>query len=395
MKKYFLFAGLVFLFLKPGFVSAQDNLMPVAKLKIALFTPLYLDSAFDNSYNYQFGKNFPKFINPGLEFYEGAQMALDSLQKMGMPLEVYVYDSRSKNKTIEQQLNGPELRDVGLIIAHTTAQEIRTFANAAQQLQIPFINANLPNDGAINANPFFVVLNPTLKTQCEGIYKFVQNNFASKKIIVFRKKGQMEDVIKKYFTDFSKNTSSTPLKLQYIDLPYNFTAADLKSPLDSTTHNIIVAGSLDEAFGRKLASQLASLNQTYPTTVVGMPTWDNIRDFNKSEYKGLEIIYSTPFYNAKTDWLSNKINNTFNTKLFARPSDMVFRGYEVTWRFAHLLAKYKKDIGSNFIHNENNVFTEYDIQPVFLNQDNMTLDYFENKHLYFIKYMDGEVKAVY
>ena len=48
--------------------------------KIALFAPLYLDSAFEGA-NYKFDKSFPKFLNPGLEFYQGAQMALDSLQK--------------------------------------------------------------------------------------------------------------------------------------------------------------------------------------------------------------------------------------------------------------------------------------------------------------------------
>ncbi|HEY9361756.1 MAG TPA: ABC transporter substrate-binding protein [Chitinophagaceae bacterium] len=394
MKKYFLYAILFLLFLQPNRLLAQNN-ANAQKLKIALFAPLYLDSAFDNTFNYRYGKNFPKFINPGLEFYEGAQMALDSLRKMGFPLEVYVYDSRSNKKNIRQQLSSPELKDVGLIIAHTTAQEIRTFADAARQLQIPFINANLPNDGGVNENPFFVILNPTLKTQCEGIYKFVQKNFAKKQIIVFRKKGQMEDLIKKYFDDYSDNIPNARLNLKYIDLPINFSANNLKTLLDSNTHNIVVAGSLDENFGKTLAAQLAELNETYPVTVVGMPTWDNIRDFNKEEYKGLEIIYSTPFYNAKTDWLSMHLNNVFNTNYYARPSDMVYRGYEVVWRFAHLLAKYKKDIGSNFINNENNVFTDYEIQPVFLNHDNMTLDYFENKHLYFIKYMDGEVKAVY
>src|SRR5689334_10517600 len=49
--------------------------------RIAIFTPLYLDSTFDDLNNYRYGTQFPKFINPGLEFYEGAQLALDSLSK--------------------------------------------------------------------------------------------------------------------------------------------------------------------------------------------------------------------------------------------------------------------------------------------------------------------------
>jgi len=58
---------------------------------IAIFVPLYLDSAFDATGTYRYDKNFPKFINPGLEFYEGAQMALDTLAKEHVKLDVRIY----------------------------------------------------------------------------------------------------------------------------------------------------------------------------------------------------------------------------------------------------------------------------------------------------------------
>ncbi len=62
---------------------------------VAIFAPLYLDSAFDATGNYRYDKTFPKFINPGLEFYEGVQLALDSLQKEKALLDARIYDTRS------------------------------------------------------------------------------------------------------------------------------------------------------------------------------------------------------------------------------------------------------------------------------------------------------------
>ena len=393
MKKCFLIAGLLSLFLQPNVLSAQVNGTD-QRLKIALFAPLYLDSAFDRSHNYVYGKEFPKFLNPGLEFYEGAKMALDTLSELGLDIELYVFDTKSKKQTINQQINSLTDDSIGLIIAHAAANEIRIFADAALKLKVPFINANLPNDGAVNSNPYFVILNPTLKTQTEGIYKFVQKHYSNKPIVVFRKKGQMEDLIKRYFDEFSNNSSSAVLKLKYVDLPVNFTVGHLMAHLDTNIHNVVVAGSLDENFGKKLAAGLAEINKMGPVTVVGMPTWSNIRDFNKDIYQGLEIITSTPFYQAKNNGLIDHISNQFSSIMYAKPSDMVFRGYEVTWRFVNLLNKYKKDIASNFGVTENNLFTQYDIQPVFLNRENMTLDYFENKRLYFVKLQDGNIKEV-
>lgn len=285
------------------------------------------------------------------------------------------------------------MSEVELIIAHCSGSDVRIFAEAGLKKNIPVINPNFPSDAGIRGNPFFVMLNSTLKTQCEGIYRYVQKNYATNPIVVFRRKGQAEDMIKKIFDDYGKSTMSVPLKLKYVDLPDSFTVTQLKAQLDSNRHTLCIAGSLNDNFGKRLSLQLASIRKQYPVTVMGMPTWDAIKDFTKPEYKDLEIIYSTPFYNAKTDKISTSITNYFNTLMYARPSDMVFRGYEVTWKFAKLLGQYGKDLSSNLGNKQHKVFTDFDIQPS-LGSPNMTLDYFENKKLYFLKWQSGIIKSV-
>lgn len=391
MKKSILFF-VVFISTLP-FSIAQTT---VPKHKIAIFAPLYLDSAFDNDNEYRYAKNiFPKFFNPGLEFYEGAQLALDTLNKENVQLEVFIYDTRSAKESLTQQLAKAEMANVELIITHCSSAEVKLFAEAGLKRNIPVINVNLPNDGGATSNPFFVVLNSTLKTQCEGIYKHIQKYYSINPVIVFRKKGQLEDRIKTYFDDFGKSTMAIPLKLKYVELTDSFTVNQLKAHLDTTNQTLCIAGSLDENFGKRLTQQLADLKkQKYLASVMGMPTWDNIKDFNKPEYKGIEIIYATPFYNSKIDKVSQDISNHFNKTMFARPSDMVFRGYEVTWKYVKLLMQYRKDVASNLGNKQTKLFTDFDIQPV-LNKQNMTLDYFENKKLYFLKWQDGVLKGIY
>src|SRR6516164_6486287 len=94
MKIFFgLITGLFLSFTNPGrgFAQTHDSL----KYHIAVFLPLYLDSAFDASGNYRFDQNFPKYLNPGLEFYEGLELAMDSLSKKNTSLQITVYDTRS------------------------------------------------------------------------------------------------------------------------------------------------------------------------------------------------------------------------------------------------------------------------------------------------------------
>ena len=135
MKKYFSFFLSLFLIVTTA--SAQSN----RRHKIAVFTPLYLDSAFSYTGSYAFNKTFPKFLNAGVEFYQGVQAALDSLQKRGAPLEVFVYDSRSATTPLEQQLKAHELDSVEMIIAQANVAETKLLADVALTRKIPFISA--------------------------------------------------------------------------------------------------------------------------------------------------------------------------------------------------------------------------------------------------------------
>ena len=383
------FFAFVLFFVLTNSLQAQNN---SSKQRIAVFVPLYLDSAFDATNSYRYDKNFPKFINPGLEFYEGVQLALDSLNKVNTPLEVFVFDTRSTKTLLMEQLN--QLDTVDLIIGHANSQENWVLADEARIRKVPYINVNLPNDGGITNNPYFVMLNPSLKTHVESVYRHLQKYFALNTITVLRKKGQMEDLIKTYLDDFGKSTASVPLKLKYVDLPDSFSVKQLLPMLDSNRQNTFVAASLDDNFNRHLITQLAAAGRSYKVSIIGMPTLDNLdKEFSRHEFKGPEIIYGFPFYNAKTDKLSMEINNHFNSKMYVRPSDMVFRGYEVMWKYSKLLTQYKADLSSNLNNKSNKVFTDFDIQPV-LNKETMTMEYFENKKLYFLKWQDGVIRGV-
>jgi hypothetical protein len=387
MKKIF---GIICLLIVCFTVHSQNG--NNGKLKIAVFTPIYLDSAFDAMENYRYDKTFPKFINPGLEFYEGIQLAIDSLSKEGAELEVQVFDTRSSTTTLADQLQEALDSQVNLIIAQPSGSEIGQIAEAARNNNIPFINATAPVNGGVAANPFYVQLTPTLKTQVESQYKYIQKYYSLDQIVVFRKKGAREDEIKSYLEEAGKTTMGIPLKLKYVDLSDSFKVYQLTAHLDSTKNFLVVSGSLDENFGMRLSSQLASISKSYKLTLMGMSTW-HVLNWAKPEFKGLEIIYGTPFYNPRSDKASLSITNYFNTKMFARPSDMVFRGYEVFMRYARLLLQYKNELASQLTSKQYKIFNDFDVQPI-LNRITLTMEYFENKRLSFVKWKDGVVLGV-
>jgi hypothetical protein len=390
---FFLFVGMRY-----GFAQTNDS----SKYHIAVFLPLYLDSAFDAAGNYRFDQNFPKYLNPGLEFYEGLELAADSLRKTGAPFDITVYDTRSSSRTLQQILEDPAFAKMQLIIGHVTVAELRLLASAARNMEIPFINVNFPNDGGVTNNPEFVILNTTLHTHCEAIYKFIQRNWATSNILYLRKAGVQEDRLRNDFTEIEKNTAAVPLKMKYITVDNNVDLRLLIPNMDSNLKTVVLVGSLDENFGKAVCAKLAPLSKTYPMKVIGMPTWDAVSDFNTPPYADLEIYYTTPFYINPADSLVISIQQYFKTRFYSRPSDMVYRGYETILHFSQILETNKGRLDGSIGIRKYKVFDDFDIQPVFTNKESgtqptgtITLQYLENKKLYYVKKVNGNVVAVY
>jgi len=369
-------------------VSAQTD--TVKPIKVAVFAPVYVDSAFTET-GYKLGRNLiPKYILPGLEFYNGVMLAIDSLNIEKAPVEMFFYDSKSTTDPVEEVLGKPELTDISLIIASFNSRsEVKPLADFALQHNIPLISSVYPSDGGVTANPFFVMINPTLKAHIEAIYKYLHRVYPLENITLFKRNGAIEDMILSVLNSINKKTPGIPLKLKIIELPDEFTPEQVTTNLDSTRKNILVCGTLNEAFGMNLVKAVSS-SKNYRSVIMGMPTWDGIKDLGKDA----EIIYSTPYNFSRTDKLSVQLTNKYRAKYAGRPSDMVFKGFESMYHFTKLLLKYGNGLINNLSSKEYKLFNDFDIQPVNPDKENFMPDYLENKKIYFIRKLDGQVKSI-
>ncbi len=385
MQRGRIFSVLVFLFVALGQLQAQSR-----AVKIAVFAPLYIDSAFSGE-TYKLGRNnLPRYMLPGLDFYNGVMLAVDSLQSEKAPVGVMIYDTKSVSYGIESVLSQPAMQDVQLIIASFNSRaEIKPLADFAKEKNILLLSATYPNDGGISNNPGFVMLNPTLGGHIEAVYRFLHRSYPLENITLFRRKGIIEDQVFSTIANMNKRTPGVPLKIKTVELTDSFTAKEVTDHLDSTRRNIVVCGTLNETFGINLSKAIGS-NKAYKAIAVGMPTWDALRDISN----GLEIVYTTPYNFTRQDKLSIRIIDLYRLKYAGRASDMVFKGYETMYRYTKLLLKYGKDLPMHLSDKEPRLFNDFDIQATSVNKDYSTTDYLENKKLYLIRKLDGKVKSV-
>jgi len=373
--------------------AQYDSSKPV---KVAVFVPLYADAVSDSLISSSENYNLPKNVLPGLEFYNGVMMAVDSLNQEHAKVEISIYDTKQTSKSLSELLKTPELSNVGLMIAAiTNTAELKTFSNEALAKNIPFISATYPNSVGVVQNRNFVLLNSTFQAHLEGLYKYMQRYYSANTIIAVTRKGTTENYIKNYITTINKSRLPKPLKIKWVNVEANNTGiANLISNLDSTKNNIVFVASALESFGLNIVKTISS-KESYSTTAIGMPTWDHLKELDKPECKNVEIVFSTPFlYYSQNLNLSSQVNKRYKEKYYSRPSDMAFKGFEITYHFTKLLDKYKSNLANNLSDTTFTLFNLFRLEPVKARKTSTEPDFLENKKLYFIKKQEGSVKSI-
>jgi len=344
--------------------------------KIVLFLPLEIDAAFNGSEYILGNKNLPKTMLPALDFYNGVIMALDSIKKINSALDVRIVDTKQKNNPLTTLLTDSSLQKPALIIsAITNKTDTKLLADFALTQQTPMISAIFPNDAGVTNNPFFTILNPTLKTQCEAIYNYIQTNFSKNTILYIKKKGTTEDYIQNIIQGGNNKTTQSFVN---IDMQDSITFATIVPYLDSTKPNILLCGSLKESFGTAIV-KILNENPAYKSTIIGMPTWDGEKSLNAPN---VEIIYASPYYFNGNEKLLKQLTSAYKKKYLGRPSDQFFKGYETMLYFT-----------TSLLSKTSPVFNTFKITPV-NNADNKSqVDYQENKNLYFFRKQNGQIKS--
>ena len=397
MKKLFL-TGLVIGIACIPFYTLQaqnDSSRFYPTYRVAIFAPLYLDSIFSNN-NFKYTDAVPKFIIPSIEFIQGAQIAFDSILLGRENVKAAIYDSKSYTEPINLLIKNKKLDSLDLIIGSVKDIDYKLLADFALLNKIPFISATYPNDGGVIGNPFTVIMNSTLKSHCEAIYSYLLQNHGTDLIFLCRKKGSQEDKIAAYFKSLNEQDGKALLNIKTLNTDSIFTSDVLKTKLDCNRQNVIIGGSLEESFASNITTASFGLFPTYPITLIGMPNWDAFASLHKKDdYIDFPIYFTSPYYNNKQDNYSKLLTAAYSKKYKIKPSDMAFKGFESVMLFTKLLIKYPNQIIYHLNDKTVKIFCDYNFKPVILKKENAIPDYLENKHLYFIKLLNGMVSKAW
>jgi hypothetical protein len=351
------------------------------RYRIDVLVPLYLNELIKDD-KPTFKGRIPEKAIGGLDFYEGVKLAADTLNSFGYNIDVYIHDVMDAAATPDALISKKVLDSSDLVIGAVNYKEIRMLADFALKHKINFVSAMSPSDGDVKENPYFILLQPTFTNHCLRIKEALDNKFPKQKPIIFYRTGVKMD--ETAFGNFADLEASHKVLVNTMPLQ-----KDVAKLLDSTKTNVILMPILDVSYSEKLLYQLHQWFPGYKLEVYGMPSWKGMNSLKKADaYSNIGVSYTDPFYFDVSTSSGQAVAHAYKKASgSAKPSELVFRGYETLFWYSYLLSQYGTIFNEKFKDNGTAPFTRFEIKPQWDNDDKLL--YHENQHIYLVRYQSA------
>lgn len=273
-----------------------------------------------------------------IQFYEGFRIAIDSLQKSGAAINVYVYDVVKDTNATRRLIRNPDMKKMDLIIGLTFHKSFQMLAAFAQKQNIPIVNPISERDQIIAGNPVVFKARPSLRSQVPELAEYLSKSYLNENVIIIR------DV------QFKNTDETENLRKECAGKSLNVSLVDgyghAFEVLSKDKENILVVFSDNKVFTLELFTKLNEFRNDYKITIIGMPKWDEMDRLEPEYLVNLKTqMMATSFIDYDEPEVK-KFVMQYQDRYKTDPDLLAFQGFDVACYFFTALKKY----GKAFIH---------------------------------------------
>lgn len=359
-------------------ISVPKNSKLKPSYKVALMLPFFTDK-FSELDRQMYDKSYW-----ALNFYSGAKMAIDTLQKEGISLNVNVLDTKANEQTVATLLGMNSLADVDLIIGGETkanVKQIADFAKLGDKIYVSPYSSNIENIGQ-NAN--FIQITPNLKNYCEAIVRNIREHHSNVRICCVTRADKANE-----------KEAATYLQGLTAEIPFSEVSAETFSPsaqlVSGMTTVFVIPATKDETYIYGLLRKIEAARQAKsPMFVFGMPSWLNFQVNGFDNFESLKVRIPTTSYIDKDLTRQKSFARSFFATYNTAPTEEAFQGYDLMLYMGRMMHQY----GTKFseiieLAPYSGLSTQYlftrDTDPLDLSKTNR----FYNKYVNILKFENG------
>ena len=259
-----------------------------------------------------------------VEYYEGFLMAVDSLKKQGVSIELHTYDSGKTTASVNKILSKPEMKNMDVIFGPAYPDQVKPMATFAQEhntrLVVPFSSKG----DDVFGNPSVYQINTPQSYLYSEVYEHYLRKFPNAHVVFLDAATghtDKDDFIKGLKEEL-KNRQMTFKELK----GENINPEGMKLVVDSLRENVIIPTSGKNMALTRILPQLIVTSREHPNydmKLFGYPEWQTYTDDHLANFFELDTYFYSSFYtnnlfpaaiqftNAYRKWFSKDMANTF------------------------------------------------------------------------------------
>lgn len=336
-----------------------------------------------------------------LNFHHGMMMAIDSLQKAGMNLNVRVYDTKDDTTAMRKILSSNEFKGVDLILGPVYVQGIKMVSKYAKQNKIQMVCPVPVSNKALFQNPYVSKLTASKYTQVEYLAGYIAKNYHSENIILVRNKYNKIDEIyfqlfkERYATAVSQfpGRSSDSVKVA-IGVGKSSKLIYVQQHMVDGKKNVIIDLSTDIGHVSTLITKLTSTMNSnpynrYEVALFGMEDWQTFETIDEKYKNRYNLSIVAPGFLDFNSVESVEFIKKYRAKYGTDPDKFSFIGFDAAFTNLKGLFLY----GSEFAKRYNQISTKgyYNTSEY---QEAEEGSGFENKNTSIIQYDNYHLRKV-
>lgn len=286
-----------------------------------------------------------------VEYYEGFLMAVDSLKKQGVSVDLYTYDTKGREATLNNILAKKEMKSMDIIFGPARTQDIDALATFADKNNIRLVVPFAPKVDQVFKNPHIYQVNTPQSYLYSEVYEHFNRKFSDSNVIFLNASNgdrEKDEFIKGMKTELKDKGIS------YRDFTLTDNFYEIISVMDTLRNNIFIPTSGKSTALVKILPQLTQIRREKPHYMINMfgyPEWQTYTNDYLASFYELDTYFYSSFYTnnlfpaainftqAYRRWYSKDMANIY--------PKYGMLGYDTGYFFLKGLAKYGNKMEEN------------------------------------------------
>lgn len=321
------------------------------------------------------------------EMYRGVELAIDSLVKQGLSIDLYVYDVSDDLIALDDLLHKPEIREMNLIIGPLHRKSFEKVSKFAAPNGIRTV-APVPNQKLKTESPVSCVVHTNAIQQMHFLGRYVARmHFTDNVILVSSDKFKDYDFEQAFLSSYQDNLMyGDTLKPVVLE---KFGITPVQNKLSKTKKNIVVVPSSHLGFVSDFMNRLSNVSERdYDITVMGMEKWLDYHNVDMQYKNRFNLtVPSSTYLDFDSEPVQDFIGR-YRDKFKQEPGSAgyAFLGFDVAYYFLNGMLHHGLNLQGYFKEGSEGIHLKFDFD-----QQNHGC---YNRHVYLLRYNEYELNKI-